>query len=189
MSSRLTSSSPVGEQDGRVESPGVVKDGLGLPQHLRQLHQDSVFHHDRCGDRRNPLAKAIDRGLAADSARARGEHGAVGRSSSRRGHTRGEHCIDRVALRRGGIVHMSQRHQVVGPVDDALGKQKACGQLEVVSRGAHGDGDGPALDANLEGLFPSHGIGDVLGTLGVHAGDIDGGRGSAHMASMWTAAL
>ena len=45
------------------------------------------------------------------------------------------------------------------------------------------------LDANLEGLFPSHGIGDVLGTLGVHAGDIDGGRGSAHMASMWTAAL
>ena len=63
------------------------------------------------------------------------------------------------------------------------------GQLQVVSWCAHRYGDGSALDSDLEWLFPGDCIRDALGTLGIHAGDVDEGRGFAHMASMWTAAL
>ncbi len=43
--------------------------------------------------------------------------------------------------------------------DDALGEQKPLGQFDIGPRRAHGDGDGSAVDADLQRLLDHQGFG------------------------------
>ena len=52
-----------------------------------------------------------------------------------------------------GVATMAHRDKLVFPFDDALREEKTRGELLVVARASHDDGDALALQADLERLL------------------------------------
>ena len=96
---------------------------------------------------------SVDGGFSTETTGAAGVYFAVRLSFSRGRHAFSQHHIHRIALRLGGFIDMKQRSDVIRTIDDTFGPQKTRHQIEVLSRGAHGDGCGLAFDSNFEGLL------------------------------------
>jgi hypothetical protein len=63
----------------------------------------------------------------------------------------------------GGGGAMRESAEVRGLGEDAFGQEKAGGEIVVVARGAHGDGDASSVDADFEGFFGGEEVGLVSG--------------------------
>ena len=69
-----------------------------------------------------------------------------------------------------GVATVAHRDELVFSFDDALREEKTRGELLVVARASHDDGDALALQADLERLF--HGELVLEGLAGA-VGDVD----------------
>ena len=89
--------------------------------------------------------------------------------------------MHRVSLRIEGIVEVGDRNQIIGAVDDPLGEEEARDQFPIIAGGAHGDGEGLSLQADLQGLLGGEEIvGQVGGAIGGDALARDSDRARGH---------
>ena len=68
---------------------------------------------------------------------------------------------------------MLDRAEIVGGSNDALGKEKAGGEVAVGARRAHDDGKRPAVQANLERFLRGGAVEIGCALPLAHAGDAD----------------
>lgn len=146
------------EQAGRVQAPGGGEGVLRGAEARGQSEEDLRIEEALLGQRAREHPKPIDARLAAHAA-------AAGRVQLPGGaldglpvglHAAREDAVDGVPLGIPRVVDMTQRHQVIRTVDDALGVEEAGRQIEIVTGGPHRDRQRAALDADLEGLLGDH---------------------------------
>ena len=147
------------EQAGGVKAAGAVEHPLGRPQTVGQRRQqpgadgEAVVSDVEVG----AGPHGVDARLATESAGGSGDE-VAGTPDRRQGRARHQVDAEHVVLL--GLV---LRDAVADGADlarlhEALGDEEAGGQLEVVAGGAHGDGQGVAVDADLEGLLGGQGV-------------------------------
>ena len=152
------------EQPGRVETAGRVEDRLRGAQPLGQRGHHRLPDRRPVGHRLAVLLDLVERRLAAQATTGVGDEAALGRVEhhpSAQGD--GDDVVLLLALTGEAVGHGGE---VVGALEDPFGEAEADGQLEVVPRGAHGDGERPGLlartvHADLHGLFGDELVGLV----------------------------
>ena len=78
---------------------------------------------------------------------------------------------------------------VVESIDHALREQKPGHQFQIVARGSHGDGDGSAIDADLEGFLGGHEVRSWMGPIFGDPFDAHGSGRLVHWPSVLNTAL
>ena len=104
----------------------------------------------------------VEGGFAAEAAAAGGED-VAGKGGEIDDGGRAEEDVNDVAGGVGGGGALVDLEDIGGGGNDALGEEEAGGEFRVVTRGAHGEGDGAAFDADLEGFFEGDGVVELRG--------------------------
>ena len=149
------------EQRRRVQPAGSLKDRLRSPQGVGKTMNDAGFDHRRVARQHRAALhlhlclNGFDGSFAADAAAGGGVEVAfqaieIKLDAGVQLYRDGVAELARVAVR---DVRPAYFANLIGAVQDTLAEQEAGGQLEIVARGAHRDGDGSVAKADLEGLF------------------------------------
>jgi hypothetical protein len=158
-----------GEERGGVEPAGVAEGGLLAAGAIGR------GEHDLGLDRYAQRARGLGRRLAADELeRALPAHPA-GRGEVEAPLARGVAAqtaarayLDHV---RGQVLTQPHGRDVLGPGDQAFAGQEPGGELLVLAGGSHGDGQGIAVDADLERLLDRQLVAQALTLAPVDALD------------------
>jgi len=161
------------KKTGGVESTGTVEDALRGAEFFGELQEGrggNLEGRGLPGGTEKFGADFVDGGFSTDAAT--GIDVEVSAGGWVEGGGRAELDIERVLCLLcgdfGGRLGFLNGENLAGRLDHTFGEEEASGELGVITGSAHGDGEGFAIDTNLERFFAGEGILKAPGaTIGV----------------------